>query len=71
MPDLCHFTDEGLLDLLETAFPEEYEPGKLTLDKVRKMRQRLGLKKAEGPFVKEVIVKGSEIQFALERRRLR
>lgn len=58
-PDLCQFTDEALVDFFEVAFPT----AKVSLDNVRKMRQRLRLVKADRPRVRRVTVRGNEILF--------
>lgn len=58
-PGLCRVTDEALTDFCNWAFRGTY----LTLEKVRKTRQRLGLEKGAKPWFKKFKVQGDEVTF--------
>jgi hypothetical protein len=63
-PGLCWFTDESLTDVCRTILGNK----SLTLDTVRKTRQRLGLKHAGRPWITHVVIVDGKIVFSSGRR---
>ena len=61
LPVLCQFTDEALADYCAVAFGQTV--GDPSIDAIRKIRQRLGLKQVVKPRVRSVKLKGNELLF--------
>jgi hypothetical protein len=66
-PGLCWFTDESLTEVCRAILGNK----KLTLDTVRKTRQRLGLKHAGRPWITHVEIVDGKIAFSSKRARRR